>query len=192
MVLRSSSVRHGSIDLEDVSFVCEDAAPEFYLREGDILFTRLSGTLEYVANAAVVGPLAGLRIQYPDRIFRARISPVLNKSFVASAFACPHLRAPLEAAAKSTAGHQRISMGDLARLVLPLPSLAEQVAIDERLSASLGALVATSRNANDIRERLNSLDRSLLAKAFRGELVPQDPTDEPAADMLARLNSATR
>ena len=34
---------------------------------------------------------------------------------------------------------------------------------------------------------LNRLDQSILAKAFRGELVPQDPTDEPAADLLARI-----
>jgi len=36
---------------------------------------------------------------------------------------------------------------------------------------------------------VDELDRATLAKAFRGELVPQDPNDEPAADLLARLAS---
>ncbi len=34
-----------------------------------------------------------------------------------------------------------------------------------------------------------SLDRSILAKAFRGELVPQDPSDEPASVLLERIRA---
>jgi type I restriction enzyme S subunit len=37
--------------------------------------------------------------------------------------------------------------------------------------------------------RLESLQRSLLAKAFRGELVPQDPADEPASTLLERIRA---
>ena len=33
------------------------------------------------------------------------------------------------------------------------------------------------------------LDESILAKAFRGELVPQDPRDEPASELLARIRT---
>jgi len=38
-------------------------------------------------------------------------------------------------------------------------------------------------------EELDRLDRSILAKAFRGELVPQDPNDEPAAVLLERIRT---
>ena len=41
------------------------------------------------------------------------------------------------------------------------------------------------------REVLRVFDRSILAKAFRGELVPQDLDDEPADVMLARRSSRT-
>jgi type I restriction enzyme S subunit len=40
------------------------------------------------------------------------------------------------------------------------------------------------------RKRTDKLTPSLLAKAFRGELVPQDPSDEPASVLLARLKGA--
>ena len=40
-----------------------------------------------------------------------------------------------------------------------------------------------------ISDRSNELDRSILAKAFRGELVPQDPNDEPAAVLLDRIRA---
>ena len=39
-------------------------------------------------------------------------------------------------------------------------------------------------------ELLERLEAQLLAKAFRGELVPQDPTDEPASALLARIREA--
>jgi len=36
-------------------------------------------------------------------------------------------------------------------------------------------------------EKVNAMDQSILAKAFRGELVPQDPNDEPASQLLKRI-----
>lgn len=42
----------------------------------------------------------------------------------------------------------------------------------------------------DSKSALQKLDQSILAKAFRGELVPQDPADEPAAELLARIAAA--
>ena len=42
---------------------------------------------------------------------------------------------------------------------------------------------------NDAQKLISILDRSILAKAFRGELVPQDPNDEPAAVLLERIRA---
>jgi type I restriction enzyme, S subunit len=36
---------------------------------------------------------------------------------------------------------------------------------------------------------VNVLDQSILAKAFRGELVQQDPNDEPASELLTRIKA---
>jgi type I restriction enzyme S subunit len=40
------------------------------------------------------------------------------------------------------------------------------------------------------KEQVHKLTQSILAKAFRGELVPQDPNDEPADQLLARIRAA--
>ena len=46
-------------------------------------------------------------------------------------------------------------------------------------------------NASERSERdLDQLDQSILAKAFRGELVPHDPADEPASVLLDRIRTA--
>jgi type I restriction enzyme S subunit len=68
-----------------------------------------------------------------------------------------------------------------------LPCLAEQHEIVRRvetLFAFAGRLEARCAAA---RKQAGQLTPALLAKAFRGELVPQDPADEPAAELLKRL-----
>jgi type I restriction enzyme, S subunit len=42
------------------------------------------------------------------------------------------------------------------------------------------------------RKQIDKLNLALLDKAFKGELVPQDPTDEPAATLLAKIQQATK
>ena len=42
----------------------------------------------------------------------------------------------------------------------------------------------------DAKARVDNLTQSILAKAFRGELVPQDPNDEPADKLLERIKAA--
>lgn len=70
---------------------------------------------------------------------------------------------------------------------IPLPSPEEQTEISLRVLALLGyadRLEARLQAAQAATERLTP---ALLAKAFRGELVPQDPNDEPASELLKRL-----
>ena len=70
---------------------------------------------------------------------------------------------------------------------LPAPSMEEQAEIIRRvetLFAFADRLEARLKAAQTATERLTP---SLLAKAFRGELVPQDPNDEPASELLKRL-----
>jgi type I restriction enzyme S subunit len=80
---------------------------------------------------------------------------------------------------------------DLADLTVPVPALSSQdlaIAEIEEAFAQIDTLASAARSA---RERLDKLDRAVLAKAFRGELVPQDPKDEPASELLKRLQKET-
>ena len=188
-VLRSSAVRNGFIDLNDYRYLPDDAirASDPYIVSGDLLFTRLSGTLEYVGNCAVVGELTGQKIEFPDRVFRGRCPSSVSPYYIQICFSTRVLRESLEARAKSSAGHQRISLSDLREFCIPLPPLAEQF----RIAAEVGRRLSVTQQAEATVEanltRAERLRQSILKQAFSGKLVPQDPNDEPASALLERI-----
>ena len=126
-------------------------------------------------------------MRYPDRLFRAKLVGDVDATFVVQSFARPQLRTAIEEAAKSTAGHQRISLSDLTAFVLPLPPLAEQEAIVELVEDRLSIIDHLEADLEAKLKSAQALRQSILRRAFAGQLVPQDPNDEPAAVQLKRI-----
>jgi type I restriction enzyme, S subunit len=122
-ILRSSSVRSGVLDLKDIRYLSQEESKnqDVFLDEGDLLFTRLSGSVDYVANCAVVRSIDNQKIQYPDRIFRAKLIDYSNPNFCEWWFSTTFLRSLITKDAKSSAGHQRISMGAITKSPIPMP-----------------------------------------------------------------------
>jgi len=82
-----------------------------------------------------------------------------------------------------------VRRGDVAALELSLPALPVQRDVVERIEAAFAWLDKVGHEHAQATRLLDHLDQALLAKAFRGELVPQDPTDEPAEVLLARIRA---
>ena len=190
-VLRSSAVRHGFLDFDDYRYLPEDAitSSDPYIESGDLLFTRLSGTLEYVGNCAVVGELGGQKIEFPDRIFRGRCTSSAFPHYIQNCFSTQTLREDLEAKAKSSAGHQRISLSDLRDFRIPLPPVAEQTRIVAEVERRLSVIQQAEATVEASLTRAERLRQSILKQAFSGRLVPQDPNDEPASALLERIRA---
>jgi restriction endonuclease S subunit len=79
-----------------------------------------------------------------------------------------------------------INRQDAYRLEVSVPPLAEQRRIVARIEALFARIQQIEQEATRALALLNHLERSILTRAFRGELVPQDPADEPASVSLAR------
>ncbi|MFO0586913.1 MAG: restriction endonuclease subunit S [Polyangiaceae bacterium] len=175
-VLRSSSVRPLTVDLDDAKFLPATAVDTTanYIEDDDLLFTRLSGSLEYVANCARVTGVGSRRVQFPDRLFRARLKTPAFGPYFELAFASPLLRRSLEVASKSSAGHQRISMGALTDYWIPLPPAEEIAEIVKRTRVLLALADTIERRVAVAAARADKLPQSILAKAFSGELVPTE------------------
>ncbi len=92
----------------------------------------------------------------------------------------------LERFAPSTA-QKNINISILTDLAVPLPPRPESDAMVSLLTRSMGIARTIGDLLSENESELTQLNQSILAKAFRGELVPQDPNDEPASELLAQI-----
>ena len=72
---------------------------------------------------------------------------------------------------------------------VPVPPPAEQQEIVRRVEALFALADQIEARCVKAKSHVEKLTQSILAKAFRGELVPQDPTDEPASILLERIKA---
>ncbi len=77
----------------------------------------------------------------------------------------------------------------LKELPIAFPPIEEQVKIVEVAGELFTYADKLESQITEARKRIDKLTQSILAKAFRGELVPQNPDDEPAEQLLARIQA---
>lgn len=92
---------------------------------------------------------------------------------------------------RGSAGQINISLSQCRDFVFPVPPASEQAEIIRRVEALFALADRIEARATAARTHAQRLSALTLAKAFRGELVPQDPENEPASKLLKRVASAT-
>lgn len=92
---------------------------------------------------------------------------------------------------KNNRGATRAGLGldDIRGVCVPLPSVAEQNQVVSHINRAFTWIDRLAAEAASARKLIDQLDQAVLAKAFRGELVPQDPNDEPASVLLERIRA---
>jgi type I restriction enzyme S subunit len=82
-----------------------------------------------------------------------------------------------------------LGAGRFSELEFPLPSAEEQIAVVEILREMLGAIDRQLEAVIDGQRKAAAQRKNILKAAFSGQLVPQDPNDEPASVLLERIRS---
>lgn len=95
----------------------------------------------------------------------------------------------VEAGSDRTAGQSGVNKAFLEKYPIFLPPLAEQTEIVRRIEQLFAFADQLEAKVASAKSRIDHLTQSILAKAFRGELVPQDPNDEPASVLLERIKA---
>lgn len=82
-----------------------------------------------------------------------------------------------------------IRSNELRNYKIPIPPLKEQQFIVEEIERRLSIIDKIRKIINEELKKAENLRHSILKKAFKGELVPQDPDDEPAEELLKRIRN---
>lgn len=190
-VLRIPNVASGRISLEDLKYSQLEPRELAKLRliEGDILVVRSNGSVDLVGRPALVtGDAVGLA--YAGYLIRIRPKhDVVMPKFLTLMLEAPAIRSIIEAGARSTSGVNNVNATELGALTVPLFDIDEQAEIVRRIESAFGWLDRMTTDHAAAARLLPKLDAAVLAKAFAGNLVPQDPNDEPASALLERIKA---
>lgn len=190
--LRLSALRGDMVTLSDVRYlpITTERAASYALRNGDMLVSRGNGTLALVGKAAIVAADDEKLPIFPDTAFRVRIDAEIACSrWLLRVWNSKGVRDQIEKVARTTAGIWKIAQRDLLAIKLPSTRVERQRALAKAIDAAFARADRLEAEAARARALLDRLEAAILARAFRGELVPQDPDDEPASVLLQRIRA---
>ena len=155
------------------------------LLPGDVIISR-SGT---VGEVCVVPPGMG-ELRFSTNIIRVVLNEEIIRAdyFVFLFLGCTEVLNQVDDLCKGST-RAFLNQTILNGISYPTPSLEEQTEIVRRIDTLFAFADRLEARLAQAQTAVDRLTPSLLAKAFRGELVPQDPSDEPASELLSRLSA---
>jgi type I restriction enzyme, S subunit len=198
-ILRMANIQEGELDVSALKYVGRRGLDlqDLTVRPGEVLFNR-TNSAEQVGKAAVfdldleaVFASYLVRVECDERLVRGR--------YLCGWINSPWGRRWARTVRTDCSNQSNINVGRLRRMPVPLPPLAEQREIVERVEACFAFAGATEAQVASAAERVEKLRRAILTRALRGELVPieaelahedrgplQEPF-EPGAKLLERV-----
>lgn len=155
------------------------------LHDGDLVVTRTGAT---IGKCAIYDHTHGPALPSAYLIRFRLLQQLIKARYILQFLLSPSGQALLTGASTATA-QPNVNARAIGRFPVPIAPRKEQEAILQRISQFLARYHAISDSVDASREKLSAIDSSILSKAFRGELVPQDPNDEPASVLLERIRA---
>lgn len=188
-VLRMGNIQDGEIDLESLKYLpaSHPEFPDLLLEDGDLLFNRTN-------SPELVGKTAIYRSQvfpcsYASYLIGVRLSawciPELVAAFINSAYG----RRWVKSVVTQQVGQANVNGTKLAALAVPLAPFEEQQVIAQILSSQRQNAAHQAQMADRGLKQAAAQRKNLLKTAFAGQLVPQDPDDEPASALLEHIRA---
>ncbi|GMV42243.1 MAG: hypothetical protein AMXMBFR64_39590 [Myxococcales bacterium] len=190
--LRVANIKDDRIDFGDLAEMDfdEEHFKKYRLQTGDILVSE-GQSLDRVGQSAIYdGRIDGLCFQKTLHRFRPLPNEGPSSEFAQAVFrGWVHLGV-FRRRASITTNIAHLTLDRFKRTPFPLPPKSEQEVIAKRVMRLLDVALGVEQRLRERYADLATLQQSILAKAFRGELVPQVPNDEPASKHLDRIQQA--
>jgi type I restriction enzyme S subunit len=190
--LRVANVYRGRLDLSEVHQIelFDGELVKLRLQAGDMLVVEGNGSITEIGRSAIwTGEIANCVHQ--NHIIRVRLL-LCEPRFFDAYWNSPFGNRKVMEVAASTSGLYTLSVSKVSSLPVPLPPLDEQAEIVREVEARLSVVDQLAAQVEANLKRAARLRQGILKQAFDGRLVPQDPTDEPAEQLLQRISSKER
>jgi type I restriction enzyme S subunit len=181
------NLQKGEIDWSDLAYSSDLQEIEKYkLNPGDVLFNRTNSP-ELVGKTSIYrGERAAVFAGY---LIKIRNCPELNSEYLNFCLNTNYAKSYCWKVKSDGVSQSNINAQKLAKFEIPLCSQDEQREVVHQVKSLLSLANSIEEQYKEATSETDQLDQSILAKAFRGELVPQDPNDEPAAVLLDRIRA---
>jgi type I restriction enzyme S subunit len=186
VVLRMGNLQNGKIDWSELAYTSDDKEIEKYLLEKNTVLFNRTNSPELVGKTSIYnGDRKAIFAGYLIRI--NSYSDVLDSHYLNFALNTGYAREFCHREKTDGVSQSNINAQKLAHFELPLPPLEEQKEIVRQVDKLFALADKVEEHYKKAKAKVDNLSQSVLAKAFRGELVPQDPNDEPAEKLLERI-----
>lgn len=153
------------------------------IHEGDFLFSR-ANTLQLVGNCVIV-KFISRRLMLSDKILRLKFDKCVIPEYVLHFTRSDLYRNQIEQLASGNQdGMRNVSQKNMKLVEFPIPKLEEQKEIVRILNDLLTKEQQAKEAAEGVLEQIDLIKKAILARAFRGELGTNDPTEENAVKLL--------
>ena len=165
--------------------------PKLELQQGDLLITRAGPRAR--AGVCCIVPKVRPRLIVCDKVYRFRANEKILGEFLAIALNSPFNVEFIDTLKTGISDSGvNLTQDKFQDIRVAVPPLIEQHEIVRRVEALFKIADDIEKRYEKAKAHVDKLTQSILAKAFRGELVPQDPNDEPASELLKRIQEERR
>jgi type I restriction enzyme S subunit len=190
--LRVANVYENELRLQDILKigVFDKELERVVLRKDDLLIVEGNGSIDQVGRVALwddsISPCV-----HQNHLIKVRVnSEILLPKYLLYYLMSPKGKEEIVGKATSGAGLYTLSISKISSIKVAIFTVEQQKEIVRRVESLFTLADTVEKQYLETKKRLDRLTQSLLAKAFRGELVPQDPNDEPASELLARIKAS--
>lgn len=186
-VLRLANLGEDDLVLDDLRYILltEKEEKNYLLSKDDVIMIRVNGSKDNVARQIVIN--TDEKLAFCDHIIRIKYNPNIVARYVMYFSKTNAYRKYVEDNMVSSAGQNTISRKGLASLVIPLPSIEEQHEIVRLIDDLLARERAAQQAAEQALASIDLMKKSILARAFRGELGTNKASEASALELLRQV-----